>query len=101
MAFWVSEAHLSRWGAPVEVQGGGRLPQQGFQGSDLRGAAGAAVGGAGDGSMDGGHDLGLLRRDVPREPFTWHRYWSTTILFIVPLNLESWISASLFSGLAF
>lgn len=37
------ESHLIRWGVLVEVQGGGRLPQQGFQWSNLWGAAGAAV----------------------------------------------------------
>jgi len=41
-------AHLVRGRVLVELQGGGRLPQQGLQWPHLRGAAGAAVGRAGD-----------------------------------------------------
>ena len=53
-------------GVLVEVQGGGRLPQQGLERPDLRGAAGAAVVG-GAGGVDRCHRLGLIRGDVPGE----------------------------------
>ena len=53
-------------GVLVEVQGGGRLPQQRLERPDFGGAAGAAVVG-GAGGVDRCHRLGLIRGDVPGE----------------------------------
>ena len=63
-------SNLIRRSIFVEVQGGDRLPQQGFEWPDLRGAAGTAVGGTRDGGMDRGHHLGLVWRDIPERQVT-------------------------------
>ena len=61
-----STCYLIGRGVLVEMQGGGRLPQQGLERPDLRGAAGAAVVGGARG-VDRCHRLGLIRGDVPGE----------------------------------
>lgn len=76
-------SHLIRWGIFVEVKRWGWLPQQGFEWSNLRGAAGAAVWGARDGSMDGCDYLGLLRRYVPRKQFKLHALYYSTCYWLI------------------